>query len=950
MHSLPTQCRRLLRKRTLIRALHMVIIGAIFVSVMPPATARAAASPATHAAAASGPRAEGACAAPSRGDDGEKLFLPLLSTSGQVSEAGVDASPSAVAARMLDYQVGKVYTYLYDYEMITESKSRDNEGTNSSDKRHARVNAYVDVTILDKDESGVVEAQLVMRDAFICNSSGDGEELIEDGEDFLAVLATPMRFKQAPDGVMSDIRTVAEVPPFVNNILKGALNFLQATLREDSDSYDVEERGGQGTYNVSYKLEDKDDGLHVTKIVISDDYKELQSAGAPSESLQLKTEIMMVVGTDGVISSVNLTEDHLSADGDQDPQSTGEEGLDGVSVWSTAESTGSMKLESVTDADIQAASLPLAMYEEDDIVGSLDETYSDQNGINIENYDINAELAKIEADPTAPEPFEFALTLYDADPGTDVIDAIGARLAANAANEEVANAYIDILGIIGTPQAQELINGVLGTSSIAAANISATTTMTTETQALLAMLSLDEPTDSTVETLEALSADDASEHQDTAIGVLGAAAHSLADSNPTKSQEIAASLTSQLEAADTEEEVTLYLDAVGNAGDPASLETVRGFFSDTEPSARSGSAISITTFIRAAAFDAVRKMPGNEVEGLLLAPLSDSEEDVVVQQAILNALADRATDPETQLSPAALSSVSAFINAQEGGEEVQAAGADAIQAYRWWRWNKSFGNAYVGVDLPGYMYAASPSHSNPYGGGLYFYGYQRADAHIWQVLNNYTLAKGEIWTQKRGNLQRFGARLSVLGNRIRVQYIRDLPCAATRIGTLLKRRYRVFSVSKTILVWGVLPLTFRASSYAYFQMVYRYTANVCNVLAPTVRGAIIPYVWATASGSAYVTLVAIRGGATLAATLLKTSMPVEVRAWLASGRLNLCIDVDVNTQPLAMRFFLWADHFTKDGAWWQFWKGWSWKRWKEWTVASFNTGTYSYNLWDRCYN
>ena len=299
--------------------------------------------------------------------------------------------------RQLDYQLNKTYRYTYDVSVTTTSFTRDAEGVNEQDGSKTILSAIAEVTITEKQADGQFVGQIILRDPFVCMTDGSHESKVDNSQ-FVNAFGTPILFKQMPSGVITSISLLPSSDPTVTNMQKGVINALQMTLREDTDSYTAQEKGGQGTYVVDYTLEDKTDGLHIAKTYDQDSFSALVTQGDDSGSLSLDTSLVAVLdGSQGVLTSVKSTETVSSGDGQAQPGSE----FSGVTTWTTAESTGALTLKEVKNADAaRAAAVPLAAYEEGDLTPIFPEARSNRRGIDLANVNLDQEMAALEAAPT----------------------------------------------------------------------------------------------------------------------------------------------------------------------------------------------------------------------------------------------------------------------------------------------------------------------------------------------------------------------------------------------------------------------------------------------------------------------------------------------------------------------------------------------------------------------
>jgi len=108
---------------------------------------------------------------------------------------------------------------------------------------------------------------------------------------------------------------------------------------------------------------------------------------------------------------------------------------------------------------------------------------------------------------------------------------------------------------------------------------------------------------------------------------LGSQASYLEKSDPNASKDILDHLMEELRSATTENDKCTLLKSLGNAGAAASVSTIEPFF--RQPSA----------MVRACAAQAVRSIPGGEVDAMLVQALGDTVEDV--RWSVLDAISER---------------------------------------------------------------------------------------------------------------------------------------------------------------------------------------------------------------------------------------------------------------------------------------------------------------------
>ncbi|HET7538738.1 MAG TPA: HEAT repeat domain-containing protein [Polyangiaceae bacterium] len=142
------------------------------------------------------------------------------------------------------------------------------------------------------------------------------------------------------------------------------------------------------------------------------------------------------------------------------------------------------------------------------------------------------------------------------------------------------------------------------------------------------------PTAETVQALKALRADPDVGTQ--ATYGLGSALYRLKGGDPVLAAEARAALVEQLEAAHTEADLSAVLTAFGNAGDAAFVDLVEKRLADPSPA------------VRAAAAQALRRIPGARADALLARMCGDA--DANVRGSVIDAIHER--EPSAVLAAA----------------------------------------------------------------------------------------------------------------------------------------------------------------------------------------------------------------------------------------------------------------------------------------------------------
>jgi hypothetical protein len=156
-----------------------------------------------------------------------------------------------------------------------------------------------------------------------------------------------------------------------------------------------------------------------------------------------------------------------------------------------------------------------------------------------------------------------------------------------------ASLLINALGDAGSPAAQHALRQLAEDASLASQQ---------RRSAVLAVSLLDDPNQESVTLLTSMKGDETFGRQ--ARFGLGNAAYNLGQSEPGRSDAITQSLLADLQNAQTDAERITILTALGNAGQPETLSAIEPFLANA------------TAPVRAAAVDAIRRIPGSRVDEL----------------------------------------------------------------------------------------------------------------------------------------------------------------------------------------------------------------------------------------------------------------------------------------------------------------------------------------------
>jgi hypothetical protein len=415
---------------------------------------------------------------------------------------------------------------------------------------------------------------------------------------------------------------------------------------------------------------------------------------------------------------------------------------------------------------------------------------------------------------------------------------------------------------------------------------------------------------------------------------LGAAADNVDD--PQVASSITSELSERLLGAQDEQEMVLYLDALGNTGHPDALTIIADHITGIAE-IRAAADITDSFNIEVAALNALRKIPGDAAEGLLLNVLNTSNDEVkddpelFVKREMAFAIVSLRSDPD---NPATLQLKQDALENYKTGQLAVPSG------YYTRSWNRHFGGSTVGVNTPGFLGIATPPSYLPY-----LYARQEAVAHIWSY--NLRLIYGDLLAKSTGSVFQFRAYLSLGNNLIQREYNVNLPCSYNNGGNLYNTTITLFNVTVSVPVFWALTINVNIRGSGYFSLDWTYNHNVCAVTTGNFTGRITPHVYAAGEASAYLDIVVARGGVTLQADLLRTNVPaqasVNYNTAIANGT-SFCINITANTQGLNGRLFAWGD--LRAPRWGI--PPWYWKRIVEGNLWTFSTPAATYVLLNQC--
>ena len=824
-----------------------------------------------------------------------KVHLPLI--------AGGAVVPPNNPERHLGYRVGSTYTYQWEMTVTSESISNDSQGTQAGSNA-TQLSGLVDLQVLAQDANGAYQLALAVRNPAMIASQHDAAATTVNDPAVTAALATPLLFTQAATGEVIEIRSPQDAPAAVVEIQKGIVNLLQVTLR-DEEQYTVVEEGGQGRYHSHYNISDTADGLLVAKTIDEGDFIELVSAGTPEAQIKLNNRVeMRFDSSHGAPQAVHVVET-ITTGAAPTLADAADEALSAAAVEISVTAEGRLRLQQVNTTANETVVAATANYVQGSLRADLSDVGAPETAIDLSTVEIGDELVALEENPTNAPQLQRLADLIRQDESGQMLNAVADRVQQFHAGEQL-NGYIDLLSMAATPEAQQiLLDHVLNDAQVDSA---------LKARALTQLADVKTPSTQLIERVNAMSQNGDPELRNLALLTLGGLAHTLQTTDPQAADSIATALSTHLQEATSDEARELYLLAIGNAGGAATESAVTPYLSSHNP------------HLRGAATLALRKVPANTVDRQLIDRLTH-ESSVYVQEMAAIALAQRLDTP-------ALHTAEAEGALQAYAASVTAAAVDGVWAKNW---NKSFSAGPVKINLPGDVTVKGA----PDAPALTLDANQAANGSVMGI--NFSLFRAKLLSDAPSGTRRFGAYFWIGSNTLVWKYEENVGCSFAKSGVLWEGSREFFSFSRSIPVYGLLVVTLEAEASGYAKITYDYQQQLCNSDAATLTGKITPQAAITAQGGGYATLLVLRGGVTLTAEILKTTIPAQTNATLtrngSSLVLDACIDVKAAVDPLTGKLAAKVEGYVPILGW---------KKIKAWNIWEFAVSSQNYTLLANC--
>lgn len=823
------------------------------------------------------------------------IFLP------QIANQTEDSHADQVTPR-LAYQIDKTYRYQWELAIQTQSIRADSQGQ-QSDGNMSRLSGIVDLHILGYDKiADLYQIALAISNPSLVGSENDPAATALTEQAVLDAFATPLLFKQAATGAIIELQAAKDAPAIVTEIQKGIVNFLQVTLRDEAE-YTVEEEGGQGRYRSHYTVTNDADGYIVSKTISDADFIEMVTAGTKDIPLQLTNQVDMHINADdGTLQSVHVVES----------VATGEEPLPltidptPATVSLRVESEGWLKLLQVQSTTTAAVSAAATTYVPTTLRAIIQTDPAQDEPFDLDEIDLDHELLRFEQQPSDFAQMKRVAALLRQHPAAEFLTRIETRIHQLQDTAQLGR-YIDLLRMTNLAATEQIVvEQILDNSQAATAP---------KLRALTQYADVETPTVQLVESVKRLSQGNDEEVRGVALLTLGALAHSLQQSDSEMAALLATDLVTQLQSASTDEEREQLLLAIGNAGLSVTEEAIETYRSHNNPQ------------VSGAATLALRKLPTQSAERQLVDSLNQAVDPHIRAMAVI-ALTHRTHTPTLQSSTAnaALTNYATVVTAAANGTWTK-------------NWTESFDAGPLTINLPGNITVSSAPEANV----LTLDANQSANGSIMGI--DFDLFRAQLLSDAPGGNRRFGAYFWLGSNVLIRSYEEAASCNYSKTGSFWEADREFFHFSTQIPVYGILSVTLAASASGNANIGYEYQQQLCDPESATITGKIIPQTGIQAEGSAYLSLELIRGGVTLTADILKSSLPVQAYATIVQSdavpSARLCANVSATIEPLSGKLTASAERrrYVLFG---------SWKSLGSWELWDFAIEAKSYPLLDGC--
>ncbi|MFN3332848.1 MAG: hypothetical protein ACK47M_10090, partial [Caldilinea sp.] len=230
---------------------------------------------------------------------------------------------------MLRYEAGRTYHYVWRVQVDTHVYTQGQDGLQETGVNTVGLRADVSVAIVGQNDRGEYIGEVTVAGLIGCNLEGTDQTAPSDAA-MATALATPIRFTQAANGVVTSVAYPPNAPPEAVNLQQSLVGVLQVTLYEGA-AYIASEQGVQGGYQASYTVAEQDGRLQVERLLTERSYANLAAEGDLAEALSLTDRTTYLLdGSTGVFHSIRQQQ-NVSIGG---PAAGDSAPAQGVTSWS----------------------------------------------------------------------------------------------------------------------------------------------------------------------------------------------------------------------------------------------------------------------------------------------------------------------------------------------------------------------------------------------------------------------------------------------------------------------------------------------------------------------------------------------------------------------------------------------------------------------------------------
>ncbi len=843
-----------------------------------------------------------------------QLFLGALGAGAQERLTTVDAQPvqplssstrtskpkTVTLANNTRYSFQLGHRYGYQWKLVINTQGNGNEGRVIDEGRDTYVStADIDVIPVQQLSDGAYIFQLRMLNPHIWVEEQDatGGSVMEDSmtEAMRTALALPFYYVQQSQGQVERVFFAAEDSEDSQNLKRGIVDSLQLQL-DSSASTTAQEQAPNGLVNTTYSRAVTGRTISINKTRSAAGYVRLADPTNTNNPMTMdeltSAEYDPTVGSVRVITYTSRLETPVAPPSDEFGTSTG------LGENAFVDSEGYLKLTGISSAPVTEPlpSIPATATPEQIAQtlgrtwntvysqGGLIATYSPSTPAVDDNFSMRDALVGLAEDPQGYMPVSKLMDLMQARPRS--VLELADMLRQNAVHPSLYPNIAAALAQVGTADAQLVLGELINT-----------TRMSTDLRIEIvnALVGVSKPTAELTAILNTHASNQSDALFEASTVMLGTFASRIASSDAQAASQIVGQLVKALGSTTDEGQIELYLNALGNAGDPSTVSVIEGYVTHSSP------------FVRMAAVDALRKLPLEQTAELLLKASADSNPAI-------------AEGAQAQLA--------------ESLNKMQVQHDNQINATPLWTWQKQVGSGDIYALLHAKVESAKVS------GQIYLYAAAAVNVHLWKVTKNDVVkarALSDVYTQNNVSKRRFAVYFFVLGEKLYSKEY-EMKCGEVKTGTLVNKTFTFFKVPYSFWVYG-LKIKFEAKVGGNIRVDWEYGFNACTPTNSAAWAKLTPSTYVTGSVSVGLDLGLIKAGVTVAVQFLNTKLPAKISATLQNAQLKGCITMSIDFDPVKMRVYGWYKRWKVFGSYWIY---------KEKDFWNKSFGGYNQTLFNQC--